>query len=354
MHYRTVGGKRANAGMEIKRIMKFPTDTWVEAIDVMMKDVLQVELDPAAAIAAEHLSTGGKRLRARLAMEAGVRLGASAESMVPWAAACELLHNATLVHDDLQDGDRVRRGQPTMWVKYGAAQAINAGDLMWVAPYLALEKLTCEPATCWELTRLLARQGATVVRGQAIEWEMTQDAVTARETYLRAIRGKTSALFSLPVAGSAVLAGWDVEKAQTLAAAFGDIGLLFQMQDDVLDLFGNKGRAEVGTDLKEGKISALVAQHVALHPEDKEELLKLLKTKRDETSDESVLDMVERFRTGGALLKVCEDILEIHQEACHAAIVQEHPGIQDLMETLTAVILSPIEHVFSELHLLGK
>jgi geranylgeranyl diphosphate synthase type I len=287
-------------------------------------------------------------------METGVRLGADAESMVPWAAACELLHNATLIHDDLQDGDRVRRGKPTMWVKHGAAQAINAGDLMWVAPYLVLEKLTFDPAICWELTRLLARQGATVVRGQAIEWEMTQNGVTARETYLRAIRGKTSALFSLPVAGAAVLAGWDLERAQGLAAAFGDIGLLFQMQDDVLDLFGNKGRAEVGTDLKEGKISALVAQHLVLHPDDKDELLTLLKTGRDETSDESVLDMMERFRSGGALLKVCEDILKIHQDACHAAIVKDHPGIQDLMETLTAVILLPIEHVFRELGLSGQ
>ena len=110
--------------------MEFPTDTWLETIDEMMQTVLQVELDPAAAIAGEHLSTGGKRLRARLAMETGVRLGAEGKEMVPWAAACELLHNATLVHDDLQDGDRVRRGHPTMWVKHGAAQAINAGDLM--------------------------------------------------------------------------------------------------------------------------------------------------------------------------------------------------------------------------------
>ena len=215
-----------------------------------------------------------------------------------------------------------------MWVKYGAAQAINAGDLMWVAPYLALENLSCDAATRWELTRLLARQGATVVRGQAIEWEMTQEGVTKQETYLRAIRGKTSALFSLPVSGAALLAGWDSNRAQSLAAAFGDIGLLFQMQDDVLDLFGNKGRSEVGTDLKEGKISALVAQHLALHPNDSGELLKLLKTPRDETSDEAVEEMIARFRDGGALLKVCENILQIHREACGAAIVQEHRGVQ--------------------------
>ena len=126
------------------------------------------------------------------------------------------------------------------------------------------------------------------------------------------------------------------------------------MTDDVLDLFGNKGRSEVGTDLKEGKISALVAQHLELHPGDSEELLALLKTPREQTSDAAVEDMIERFRSGGALLKVCENILKIHREACGAEIVQENEGVKDLMETLTAVILSPVEHVFKELGLSGQ
>ena len=319
-----------------------------------MCGVLQEQEDPAARIAVEHLKTGGKRLRGRLAMEVGVRLGAEPKAVVPWAAACELLHNATLVHDDLQDGDRIRRGEPTMWVKHGEAQAINAGDLMWVAPYLCLERLSCEPAQTWELVRLLARQGATVVRGQAIEWEMTEQGVANRDTYLRAIRGKTSALFSLPVAGSALVAGWQSGPAAELADAFGEIGLLFQMQDDVLDLFGNKGRMDSGTDLKEGKISALVVEHLTLHGDEKEELVALLRTPRDETSDAAVLGMVERFERGGALRNVCESMLAIHRKARSSPILRAHPELADLMATLTGVILTPIEHVFSGLGLSAK
>ncbi|MCA9571733.1 MAG: polyprenyl synthetase family protein, partial [Myxococcales bacterium] len=80
-------------------------------------------------IAREHLATGGKRLRARLALATMQALGGDRREAVPWAAAAEMLHNATLVHDDLQDGDAVRRGHPAVWARHGANQAINVGDL---------------------------------------------------------------------------------------------------------------------------------------------------------------------------------------------------------------------------------
>ena len=81
--------------------------------------------DPGARMVREHLDTGGKRLRARLAIAACQALGGRAEDAIDWAAAVELLHNASLVHDDIQDGDRTRRGKPALWARYGPAQAIN-------------------------------------------------------------------------------------------------------------------------------------------------------------------------------------------------------------------------------------
>src|SRR5215211_7540453 len=75
--------------------------------------------EPAGAMVRRHLATGGKRIRARLALAAMEALDEPREAGVAWAAACELLHNATLVHDDLQDGDRVRRGRPTVWALHG-------------------------------------------------------------------------------------------------------------------------------------------------------------------------------------------------------------------------------------------
>ena len=85
---------------------------------------------------------------------------------VPWAAAVELLHNATLIHDDIQDGDQVRRGQPTTWVRHGQAQAINAGDLLLMLP-LALSQLQTSDSVRWQLSWRLADQAASIVRGQS-------------------------------------------------------------------------------------------------------------------------------------------------------------------------------------------
>src|SRR5687767_11384745 len=101
-------------------------DPHLPAVEALMRELMEPDAgDPAGAIAAEHVATGGKRLRARLALAAADALGARAGDAVGWAAACELLHNATLLHDDIEDGDRARRGQPTAWVRHGVAQAIN-------------------------------------------------------------------------------------------------------------------------------------------------------------------------------------------------------------------------------------
>ena len=77
-----------------------------------------------------HLDSGGKCLRGRLALAEGSSLDLADEDAMKWAMTCELLHNATLIHDDIQDNDPIRRGQPSLWKKYGVAQAINAGDFL--------------------------------------------------------------------------------------------------------------------------------------------------------------------------------------------------------------------------------
>ncbi|MEQ1877505.1 MAG: polyprenyl synthetase family protein, partial [Bdellovibrionia bacterium] len=109
-------------------------------------------LSPMGPIIEEQLASGGKRLRARLALSAMECFGGRAESAIPWAAACEFLHNATLIHDDIQDGDKVRRGKPTVWVLHGTPQAINAGDLMLMLPVSALNHLKTDSAIKWKLS----------------------------------------------------------------------------------------------------------------------------------------------------------------------------------------------------------
>jgi geranylgeranyl diphosphate synthase type I len=293
-----------------------------------------------------HLRTGGKRLRARLALAASRALGAGWSSAVSWAAACELAHNATLVHDDLQDGDTIRRGQPTVWAQHGAVQAINAGDLLFMLPYVALGEMDAPAATRAALSRAVGEGLAVVIRGQALECSMTARGVTDRPIYDATIRGKTSALFTLPVTGAAILGGHADPAA--VAAPFSALGALFQMQDDVLDLYGNKGREAPGSDVREGKISALVVEHLAHHPDDRAWLLSVLQTPRDATPDADVAKVIQRFHAGGTVSRVLEAISRESEVARTGAATCGVPGLSRLMQELVQLVLAPITHLWAQ------
>ncbi|MBI5511836.1 MAG: polyprenyl synthetase family protein [Deltaproteobacteria bacterium] len=299
------------------------------------------------AIAGEHLATGGKRLRALLALAAGAAQGVAVEALVGWAAACELLHNATLVHDDLQDGDLLRRGAPTIWARHGMAQAINAGDLLFLAPFLAVAEIPVAPAAKAALSQLVARRGATIIRGQAEELVMASACDTRRERYVEVVAGKTSGLFELPVEGAAVLAGRDASAAAALAAAFRALGVVFQIQDDVLDLFGDKGRDAPGGDVREGKVSALVVEHLGLHPEDRDWLRAILHKRRDDTSAADVEEVSRRFATGGALAAVCERIVRDAAAVAAVEALCRAPQLGEVAAELVDRMLEPIRSILA-------
>ena len=318
-------------------------DVGLDAVEQMMQTLARGEPgDFCGVIALDHLASGGKRLRAKLALAAAEALGATRATAAGWAAACELLHNATLVHDDLQDGDRVRRGRPTTWVTFGSANAINAGDLMLMLPTLAIGQVPADEARRWRLCEILGRQAANVIRGQVAELEMTTKADTTWDAYDRAIIGKTSALFELPVEGAAVLSGKSPDEAARITKPFRTLGVLFQMQDDVIDLFGDKGRDQPGSDIKEGKVSALVVEHCTRHPSERDWLVNILTTPREQTSQDSVNDVIQRFEKNGALEGVCTRIKRDAERAVNAPELASYPKLQGLMQELVNVIVAPI------------
>ena len=300
----------------------------VEAL--MVRLAAGSHLDRCGAMVVQHLTTGGKRLRARLALAAVDALGGTARDGVGWAAACELLHNASLVHDDVQDGDRVRRGSPTLWARHGEAQAINAGDLLLMLPTLALDEVDASPAVRWELARTLAWYAAETVRGQSLEMSLLGHRRLRWIDYERAAHGKTAGFFALPVAGAAALAELPRARGAALAQCFAHIGLVFQIQDDIIDLFGNKQRDKPGADLREGKVSALVAQHLELYPEEEGWWLGLLETPRDETTDRQVEQARRRFVEGGALEELLERVYTISRAAYDNPLLRELPQLNEV------------------------
>ncbi len=308
------------------------------AVEAVMTRLLAAPGGRLAAMGCEQISGGGKRLRARLALAAASALGAADEDAIAWAAAVELLHNATLAHDDVQDGDRMRRGRPALWVGHGVAQAVNAGDFMLMLPYQALSEVA--PRWRGELCLLLADHAIATVRGQVNEIDLLHARRLDWQSYLDASAGKTGAMFALPIAGAATIAGSGAEAATRLAAPFVDLGIAFQIQDDVLDLYGDKGRDVVGSDLYEGKVSALVVEHVARRPSDRGWMLELLATPRDATAGAGVRRAIEAFRASGALAGAVER-MQAHVERAAVALDAE-PELSRIGRALASRCTAPV------------
>lgn len=300
------------------------------------------------AIVQEHLFTGGKRLRARVAMESVLALGGHDEAAVAWAAACELLHNASLVHDDLQDGDAIRRGHFTVWVRHGRAQAVNAGDLLLMLPYVAVDHVPTDDARRYQLCRAIARRAEQTVRGQSLEMCLLSSGLWDWEDYAEAARGKTSALMALPVHGAALIAGFEPDWAADLAEPFREIGLLFQIQDDVIDLFGDKGRGDRGGDIREGRVSALVSEHLRNRPEDRDWLVAILSRPRDETTDRDVDEVARRIESTGTLRAVLHRIARLRDATVGSAVLGREPRVRPVAQHLVDLSLRPLKDLMRE------
>jgi geranylgeranyl diphosphate synthase type I len=345
MQYRRTDESLPLARVPLRRVAAPTPAPSVREVDALMLDLACGERDDVLGpIVAEHLAGGGRRLRARLALEACDALGVEGSEAVVWAAACELLHNASLVHDDLQDGDTTRRGRPTTWAVHGAAQAINAGDLMLMLPVVALRASNAPAATKWELALAATQAAELTVRGQAQELALNARGRASWAEYLDAASAKSASFFALPVQGAAILAGLG-DEAAALAAPFARLGALFQLQDDVCDLYGDKGRESRGADLREGKVSALVAEHLRLAPRDADRLGAVLRAPRESTSDADVAWAASAFEESGALASVVAHIHRIADEVMTAPALARHPDLQSAARLLVTLSLRPIEHV---------
>lgn len=298
--------------------------------------------EPLRSMVLQHLETGGKFVRATIALRAAQALGHEPGTLVPIAAACELLHNATLVHDDLQDGDTVRRGQPSVWVRHGEAQAINVGDAMLMLPTLALEQTDLVPSVRWYVASAFARRAAETAGGQSLELELLGRHWLDRHSYLRAAIGKSGPFFALPVEAASLAVGYEPTRARAIGDAILSLGALFQVRDDILDLFGDKGRGQVGNDLREGKVSALIVTHLERCPGDRDALVALLERPRDQTTDEEVAVWCQRFVDSGALADACAWARELVAELHQAPALAVEPGLRALVTATAAKIAEPI------------
>lgn len=207
------------------------------------------------------LRAGGKRIRPALCLFAGELFGAAPEVILPGAVAVELIHNFSLVHDEVQDRDAERHHRPTVWAIHGEGQAINAGDYLITRAIDALAGGATPPDHAVAALRVLNGAMARMIAGQwsDIAFEARLD-VTAAE-YIEMIRGKTGALLGAPLAIGATLAGGSSEQAGSLQLWGETVGLAFQVRDDYLGIWGNPdftGKSNVNDLLRKKKTLPVV------------------------------------------------------------------------------------------------
>ena len=294
-----------------------------------------------------HLQTGGKRLRALLPLLVAEALGSDPARLVPFGAACEMLHNATLVHDDLQDGDRQRRGAETIWSRFGVPQAINLGDAMFYYTLLLLERLELPPARRRAVTRRVLQETLRVIDGQEREFAL-KSGEASMDAYLAMVQGKTSGLFALPMAGAAALVGAPESIVDGLQEAARHMGVLFQIQDDVLDLYGDKGREARGSDILEGKRSVLVV-HALQHAAGRRArwLRQLLDGDRAQTAASDVEAAIQMLREVGSLAYALHEMGRRQEQAVQVMRRLRHPLLASLVEAMCTLFLEPIGPVMA-------
>lgn len=188
------------------------------------------------------LEAQGKRIRPLLTLLCADACGADWRAALPAAAAVELLHNFSLIHDDIQDNSELRRGRPTVWVKWGIAQAINAGDMLFTLAFLALQRLeeTTSGMVALEASRILTRVCLRLTEGQYLDLSYEKRPDLALVDYWPMITGKTSALLGGCAELGALAGGADMEQREAFDEFGLKLGLAFQVLDDWLGIWGEE------------------------------------------------------------------------------------------------------------------
>jgi geranylgeranyl diphosphate synthase type II len=260
-------------------------------------------------LVAEYPRRGGRMLRPALCLEVAQAFGASAEAALPTAAALELLHNAFLVHDDIEDESTQRRGAPTLHESHGVPVAINVGDaltLLSLRP-LADNRAVLGSGKAFTLLSEMERMGRETVEGQAMEldWRRSGRLDISEEEYLESVLKKTCWYTTIfPCRAGAIVggSGWISGDAFVRFGFF--LGAAFQVQDDLLNLDGDPERygKELGGDILEGKRTLPFLHLRARLPEDeRRELERIYRSARSLLTTGDVAWVTARMRECGSI-----------------------------------------------------
>ncbi len=271
----------------------------------------------------EFLDRGGKRLRAAIFRLVVRGLGKDDSEIIDFSIIPELVHNGTLIIDDIEDRGELRRGKSCLHLIFGEDIAINAGNFLYFFPLLIIEKNkeNLNEKTLSRIYETFLREMVNLHLGQGTDifWHKGHSANLNESQYFQMCANKTGCLLRLSAKLAAILCGVDEIKTEKIGKIFEKLGIAFQIRDDVLDIELDKEERKkfgksIGNDIKEGKRSLLVIYTLKKASEkDKKRLIEILNKHTDSLNE--ILEAIEIIKKYGAIEYANQKAFELMKEA---------------------------------------
>jgi geranylgeranyl diphosphate synthase, type I len=268
------------------------------------------------------IEAGGKRVRPTLCLLACEAVGGDPRSALPTAAAIELIHTFTLIHDDVMDEDLVRRGRPTIAAIWGNPIAITAGDGLFALAFRAIARNAEAPSVGPERALRLVERAATTCldlsRGQTMDLLLEQEEAPSVEAYMEMIRLKTGVLLEFALEAGAVIGGAPAKTVEAISKFGAPLGMAFQIKDDLLDL---RGTQEVlgkppGSDVRRGKRTLMVLHALEHAPrQEARTLVSILDAPEHKTGPQEVARAIRIMEAAGSLKHAADEADRLVRDA---------------------------------------
>lgn len=298
-----------------------PVQHLIPLVEARMREQANNGHHPGLKAAIEHLlRSGGKRMRPTICLLVSEMLGVDQQRSIKLAAAIELLHTATLVHDDLIDGALMRRGIPTLNAQWSPSATVLTGDFL----FARAAKLAAETGSI-ELMNLFAQTLSVVVAGEVSQLFKSKW-FASRQDYFERIYAKTASMFELAAVSSAYLCQVNEDLQENLQRFGYQIGMAFQIVDDILDFTGEQNELgkPVANDLRQGLLTLPALVYLEEHPDDMD-MHSLL---TDEGVTEQVLQrLVHKIVDSGAVGRSLDEAREYIERALY--LLQDMPDCRE-------------------------
>jgi octaprenyl-diphosphate synthase len=310
----------------------------LDAVNAMIRDRMASENAPRIPQVTAHLiDAGGKRLRPMLTLAAARMCGYDGPFHVHLAATVEFIHTATLLHDDVVDDSKQRRGRPTANLLWDNQSSVLVGDYLFARSF----QLMVETGSLRVLD-ILANAAATIAEGEVLQLTAARNLETTEDIYIKVVRGKTAALFSAATEVGAVIAGAGTATERALFTYGDALGIAFQIVDDLLDYGGTTAIGKnTGDDFREGKLTLPVIRAVAAATEEERAFWqRTIGRNRIEDGDlERALDLLTRHGTLESTRQTALDWAAIAKQAI--APLPADP-IRDMLTDLADFVVARI------------